>query len=242
MLALFKKELFAFLGSLTGHVVLLTFLVLMGLFLWILPGDFNLPDSGFASLDGLFLLAPWVFLFLIPAITMRSFAEEKRSGTMELLLTMPLSSFEIVMGKFLAGWVLVALALLPCSVYYYLVYAYGNPPGNLDTAAIFGSAIGLFFLASGFLGIGLFASAISPNQILSFVFATLISLFFFLGFEALAGLPFLKGIDHLLLSLGIQYHYVSLSRGVIDSRDLLYFGCLGALFLYLTMNRIRPRR
>ncbi len=117
MFALLKKELFAFLGSPTGHVVLLTFLVLTGLFLWILPGDFNLPESGYATLDGLFLLAPWVFLFLIPAITMRSFAEEKRTGTMELLLTMPLNSFQIVMGKFLAGWVLVALALLPCSVY-----------------------------------------------------------------------------------------------------------------------------
>lgn len=223
MYSLFKKEIIGFFGSLTGYLVMLVFLLANGLFLWVFPGNFNIIESGYASLDGLFSLAPWVFLFLVPAITMRLFAEEKRMGTLELLLTRPLSTLQITLAKYFAGLTLVLLCLLPTLLYFWSVWQLGNPVGNIDTGETWGAFIGLFFLAAIYVAIGLLASAITENQIFAFVLAMAASFTAYLGFDFIGSLQFSSALQNTLLSLGINEHYLSISRGVIDSRDLVYF-------------------
>jgi ABC-2 type transport system permease protein len=242
MIALFKKEVRAFLGSMIGYVVILTFLLMVSLMLWIFPGDFNLLDAGYAGLDNLFLLAPWVYMFLIPAITMRSFAEEKRNGTLELLFTKPISDFQIIFAKFLAGMVLVLFSITPTLVFYYTIYQLGNPAGNLDVGATMGSYIGLVLLATGFVSIGIFASSLTQSQIVSFILAVFLSFVFYLGFDSLSGIALLEKFDYLILQLGINYHFLSLSRGVIDTRDLLYFIGLSAFFMLATKTVLESRK
>jgi ABC-2 type transport system permease protein len=242
MIALFKKEVRAFLGSMIGYVVILTFLLMVSMMLWIFPGDFNLLDAGYAGLDNLFLLAPWVYMFLIPAITMRSFAEEKRNGTLELLFTKPISDFQIIFAKFLAGMVLVLFSITPTLVFYYTIYQLGNPAGNLDVGATMGSYIGLVLLATGFVSIGIFASSLTQSQIVSFILAVFLSFVFYLGFDSLSGIALLEKFDYLILQLGINYHFLSLSRGVIDTRDLLYFIGLSALFMLATKTVLESRK
>lgn len=236
MLALWKKELFTFFSSLTGSLVIAVFLVLNGLFLWIIPGNFNILFGGYANLDGLFYMAPWLYLFLVPAITMRLFADEKKSGTIELLLTRPLSDWQIVTGKYLAGFSLVVLSLLPTLVYYYSVSQLAQPAGNVDAGAIWGSYIGLLMLAGAYVAMGIFTSAITDNQIVAFVLAALLAFAFYSGFEALASVPFFDSFEGLLINLGIDAHYQSLSRGVIDVRDVLYF--LGLIVVFLGLSRL----
>lgn len=242
MIALFKKEVRAFLGSMIGYVVILTFLLMVSLMLWIFPGDFNLLDAGYAGLDNLFLLAPWVYMFLIPAITMRSFAEEKRNGTLELLFTRPISDFQIIFAKFLAGMVLVLFSITPTLVFYYTIYHLGNPAGNLDVGATMGSYIGLVLLATGFVSIGIFASSLTQSQIVSFILAVFLSFVFYLGFDSLSGIALLEKFDYLILQFGINYHFLSLGRGVIDTRDLLYFIGLSALFMLATKTVLESRK
>jgi ABC-2 type transport system permease protein len=242
MIALFKKEVRAFLGSMIGYVVILTFLLMVSLMLWIFPGDFNLLDAGYAGLDNLFLLAPWVYMFLIPAITMRSFAEEKRNGTLELLFTRPISDFQIIFAKFLAGMVLVLFSITPTLVFYYTIFHLGNPAGNLDVGATMGSYIGLVLLATGFVSIGIFASSLTQSQIVSFILAVFLSFVFYLGFDSLSGIALLEKFDYLILQFGINYHFLSLSRGVIDTRDLLYFIGLSALFMLATKTVLESRK
>src|SRR5271170_3309208 len=174
MLSLLKKEISGFLSSLIGYIVIAVFLVIIGLLMWVLPVDSNILDGGFAGIDSLFVMAPWVFLFLIPAVTMRSFAEEKKTGTIELLLTRPLSDLEIILAKYFACIVLVILALLPTLVYYLSVSMLGYPPGNIDNGRTWGSYLGLIFLAGGFASIGVFASSISSNQVVSFIFSVIL--------------------------------------------------------------------
>ncbi len=183
MLALLRKEIRSFLSSLIGYIVMAVFLLLMGLFMWIFPGEWNTLDTGIASLDTLFIMAPWVFMFLIPAITMRSFAEERRTGTMELLLTRPLSDFQIVVAKYLGGLSLVAISLLPTLIYFITVWFTGETSGNLDTGATWGSYIGLLFLGSAYVSIGIFASSLTANQIVSFLIAVFLCFFMYTGFE-----------------------------------------------------------
>ena len=192
MFSLFKKEIKIFLGSLIGYLAVAVFLLVTGLFLWVFPGTYNIPESGYATLDGLFSLAPWLYLFLVPAITMRFFADEKRSGTIEILLTHPVSDFKLVLAKFYAGLVLVIFSLLPTLLYFLSVYLLGNPVGSIDVGATWGSFIGLFFLAAIYVAIGVFASATTDNQIVSFIFAMLLSFIFYLGFEFIAssGIPY----------------------------------------------------
>jgi ABC-2 type transport system permease protein len=225
-----------------GYVVILTFLLMVSMMLWIFPGDFNLLDAGYAGLDNLFLLAPWVYMFLIPAITMRSFAEEKRNGTLELLFTKPISDFQIIFAKFLAGMVLVLFSITPTLVFYYTIYQLGNPAGNLDVGATMGSYIGLVLLATGFVSIGIFASSLTQSQIVSFILAVFLSFVFYLGFDSLSGIALLEKFDYLILQLGINYHFLSLSRGVIDTRDLLYFIGLSALFMLATKTVLESRK
>ena len=239
MFTIFKKELRTFFSNATGYIVIALFLTLTGLFLWVIPGEYNIPDAGYANVDGLFYLAPWLFLFLCPAVTMRLFAEEVQTGTWELLVTKPVSKMQIVMGKYMAGLVLVSLAILPVLIYYFSVSSLAEPAGNVDSGAFWGSFIGLFFLAGVYVAIGTFSSSLSGNQIISFVAAVVLSFFAYYGFEVLTGF-FTSGQSiQLLDSLGIHAHYKSMSRGVIDSRDLLYFIIVSSIFLYATNWKLR---
>jgi len=235
MASLFFKELRSFLSSLIGYIVIAVFLVINSLFLWVLPNDFNILEYGYANLDGLFILAPFVFLFLIPAVTMRSFAEERKSGTDELLFTRPLSETQIIIAKYLASFVLVVLALLPTLVYYFSVFQLGLPKGNIDSGSFWGSFIGLLFLAASFTSIGIFASSLSSNQVVSFVVAIVISAFAYMGFEMIYSLDLFGSVDLVIKSLGISDHYTSMSRGVIDTRDMVYF--LSSIFLFLFLTK-----
>ncbi len=242
MYALYLKEIRSFLSSITGYVVILVFLVSTGLFLWFFPNDFNILDYGYANLDGLFVVAPIVFLFLVPAITMRSFSEEKKTGTIELLFTRPLSDMKIIIAKFLASVTLILISLLPTLVYYFSVYQLGYPVGNLDSGSIWGSYIGLLFLGSAFASVGVFASSLSDNQVISFILAIIISSFLYLGFEFIYSLDLFGNIDLFIRSLGISSHYSSISRGVVDTRDVIYFLSVIALFLYLTNFSLSRRK
>lgn len=234
MVSLFFKELRSFLSSLIGYIVIGVFLIITGLFLWVLPNEFNILSYGYANLDGLFILAPFVFLFLIPAISMRSFADEQKSGTDELLFTRPLSEIQIILAKYFASLSLVFLALIPTLIYYLSVYQLGFPKGNIDSGSFLGSFLGLLFLAATFTSIGVFASSLTSNQLVAFVFAIVISAFAYLGFEFIYSLDMLGPIDLFIKSLGISDHYSSMSRGVIDTRDVLYFLSTIFLFLFLT--------
>jgi ABC-2 type transport system permease protein len=242
MLALLRKEISSFLSSLIGYIVITVFLLINGLFLWIFEGEFNILNLGYANLDGLFMIAPFVFLFLVPAITMRTFAEEKRTGTIELILTKPLTEFRIIMAKFLAGLILVLFSLLPTLIYVFSVYQLGLPKGNLDMGGVWGSYIGLLFLAASFVAIGLFASAISENQIVSFLVAVFFCGFLYIGFEFVYSLDLFGKVDLFIKSLGINEHYRSMSRGVLDTRDILYFLGVIALFLLLSKFFIERRK
>ncbi|HEY3370345.1 MAG TPA: gliding motility-associated ABC transporter substrate-binding protein GldG [Prolixibacteraceae bacterium] len=233
-----KKEITSFFGSLTGYIVVFVFLLATSLFLWIFPGNYNILEGGYASLDALFSLAPWVYLFLVPAVTMRLFAEEKRLGTMEVLLTRPISVFRIVLAKYLAGLLLVTISLLPTLVYFYSAYSLGNPVGSIDTGGTWGAYIGLFFLAAIYVAIGLLASALTDNQIFSFILAMGLSFMAYLGFDLVGSLQFPSAIQQLITGLGINEHYTSISRGVVDSRDLVYFLSTIFLLLFLTSRII----
>jgi ABC-2 type transport system permease protein len=242
MKALLFKEIRSFLSSLIGYVVMGVFLLITGLFLWVFPGDTNIVDMGFASLESLFFVTPWVFIFLIPAITMRSFSEERRTGTIELLLTKPLSEWHIVMAKFWAGLLLVVITLLPTLVYYISVYQLGNPVGNMDTGGTWGSYLGLVFLAASYVAIGLLCSAITDNQIIAFLLAAVLSFIFYGGFQSIASFDLLGGADDFVAKLGMQHHFASLGLGVVDSRDVIYFVVLTLIFLMLTRLVLLSRK
>ncbi len=242
MIALLKKEIRTFLSSLIGYVVIAVFLLITGLFMWIFPGDTNILEMGFANIDTLFYISPWVFLFLIPAITMRSFAEEKRSGTIELLLTRPITDMQIIMAKYLAGLLLVVIALIPTFLYFFTVYQLGNPIGNIDTGGTWGSYIGLLLLAAGYVAIGIFASSITSNQIVSFLTAAVISFFMYTGFQAIGDFNLLGNLDNFVMKLGMQDHYAGLSLGLVDSRDVIYFIALISIFLIITRAVLQSRR
>lgn len=242
MLTLLRKEVRGFLSSLIGYIVIVVFLLVNGLFLWVFPLEFNILDNGYANLDGLFMLAPFVFLFLIPAITMRSFADERKSGTIELLLTKPLTDLQIILAKYFAGLILVIFSVLPSIIYYISVYKLGNPPGNLDAGGIWGSYIGLLFLGAAFVAIGLFASSVTDNQIVSFILSVFLCGFIYLGFEFIYSFNFFGKFDLLIKSLGISEHYSSMSRGVIDTRDVLYFLSITSLFIVFTKTSLESRK
>lgn len=242
MFTLFKKEIRAFLSSLIGYVAICVFLLLTGLFLWVLPTELNILNYGYAGLDALFRIAPWVFLFLIPAITMRSFADEKKTGTIEFLLTKPLTDIQIILAKYFAGVTLVLFSLLPTFIYYYSVYRLGNPVGNIDAGGTWGSYIGLFFLASAFTAIGIFASSLTDNQIVAFILAVFMCFFCYIGFDYISALDLFGKVDEIILSIGINEHYMSMSRGVIDTRDVIYYLGMIAIFILLTKTVIESRK
>ena len=241
MFALYKKELSAFFSSVMGYLTIVVFLLLTGLMLWVFKSSFNILDYKYAGLDGLFLLGPFLYLFLIPAITMRMIAEEKRNGTLELLLTKPLSEFALVFSKFLAGLTLVVISLIPTMVYYLIVYHLGDPVGNIDTGSVVGSYIGLLFLGGAFVAIGLFASSLTNNQIVAFIVAAALCAFCYLGFDSLYQLMHGR-VALMLRGLGLQQHYTSISRGVLDTRDVVYFLSVIVLFVMLTRTVLQSRK
>ncbi len=245
MFTLFLKEIRSFLSSLIGYIAIGVFISLIGIFMWIIPsesGGSNILDNGFANIDSLFLIAPWVYLFLIPAITMRSFSEEIKTGTFELLLTRPLTDLQIILAKYFAGFTLLLFSLLPTIIYYYSVHVLGLPKGNIDTGGMWGSYIGLFFLGAAFVAIGVFSSSIADNQVIAFIIALLLCFFCYIGFDFIAQSNVFGKYDALLKSLGLNSHYVSMSRGVIDSRDAIYFISVIVFFILFTKLILQRRK
>jgi ABC-2 type transport system permease protein len=240
MIQIVAKEFNGFLNSLIAYVVIGVFLTGMGLLMWVFPGT-SILEYGYADMETLFSLGPYVFIFLIPAITMRSFAEEKKSGTMELLLTKPLTDWDIVLGKFFACFLLVIFALLPTLIYYVSVRALGNPIANIDTPGVIGSYIGLTLLGGVFCAIGIVASSITSNQIVSFILAAFLCFIVFTGFESVSTLNVWSANTLLIKQLGIQYHYDALSKGLIDSRNVIYFVSVGAFMLLISKTILSAR-
>ena len=236
MIAILKKEFNSFFASPIAYLVIGVFLLINGLFLWVFKDDFNLLNAGFADINPFFYLTPWVFLFLIPAITMKSFADEFNSGTIEILKTRPVSNWQIVVGKFWASLLLVLVALIPTLTYVYTIYRLGNPIGNMDVGSIIGSYIGLLFLAATYTAVGLFTSTLSKNQIIAFILGVFITFLLFYGFDAISNSFSNQSV--FIQKFGINEHFKSISRGVIDSRDLLYFISVTLFFLYITKNRL----
>ncbi len=251
MFSLYKREINRFFSTFTGYLVILVFLLINSFSMWIIHWEFifekinieelNILDKGYATIDTLFIISPWVFLFLIPAITMLMFAEEKKTGTFDLLLTRPLSDLQIILAKYFATLTLVVFALVPCLVYFLSVYLLGSPTGNIDTGGTWGSFIGLFFLAAAYISFGLLASSISKEMIIAFIVAAFISIFFFIGFEFISRINIFDGVSTFILGLGINEHYKSMSRGVIDTRDVIYFLSLISIFIIVTKTRLQSR-
>lgn len=236
MLALIKKELNTFFTSPIGYLVIGVFLLVNGLFLWVFSGSFNVFDAGFADLSPFFELAPWILLFLIPAITMRSFSDEIKMGTLELLLTKPITTLQLVLGKFIGAFILVLLALLPTLLYIYTIANLTTPESIIDAGSIIGSYLGLLFLVAAYTAIGIFTSVLTSNQIVAFISAVLLCFLGYYGFEAVAQIfNTTSGISN----LGLKHHFESIARGVIDTRDLIYFISVAALFLILTSFKLK---
>jgi ABC-2 type transport system permease protein len=233
MIQVLSKEFNSFLNSLIAYIVIGVFLTGIGLLMWVFP-ETSVLDYGYADMETLFTLGPYVFIFLVPAITMRSFAEEARGGTLELLLTKPLSDWDIILGKSFASFLLVALSLIPTLIYYFSVYALGNPVGNIDTPGVTGSYVGLLLLGAVFCAIGIFASSITNNQIVSFIVGAFLCYLLFAGFESLSLVNVWSEHTLFIRELGLLYHYDALGKGLIDSRNLVYFGSVITAMLLLT--------
>lgn len=237
MKALLFREIKSFFGSPIGYLVIAIFLILNGLFLWIFDGEYNILNSGFADLSPFFTISPWILIFLIPAVTMRSFSDEMKQGTLELLLTKPLSIWQIVNGKFFGAVLLIVIAIIPTFIYVYVISSLGMPAGNIDMGSTIGSYFGLLFLISGYSAIGIFTSTLSDNQIVAFLLAVFLCFFFYFGFDGIA--TYLPSIENFISNLGMNSHFKSMSRGVIDTRDLLYFVSSTILFLSLTVFKLK---
>jgi len=241
VISIFRKEVAGFLNSLIGYMVISVFLTAIGLMMWVFPQT-NVLDYGFAELGTLFGLAPYVFMFLIPAICMKFFAEEQKSGTIEILYTRPVTDLQVILGKYFAGLFLVIFSLLPTFIYYYSIHELGSPKGNLDSAGIMGSYIGLLLLGSFFTALGVFASSITENQIVAFILGAFLCFIFYDGIDALASLEAIGSAGHFIEQLGVVYHYNALSRGLMDSRDILYFLSITATTILLTNLVIGSRK
>ncbi|MBZ0326084.1 MAG: gliding motility-associated ABC transporter permease subunit GldF [Altibacter sp.] len=238
MIAIVKREINSFFSGPIGYLVIAVFLVINGLFLWVFGGNYNILDAGFADLAAFFELAPWVLLFLIPAVTMRSFSDEMKMGTLELLLTKPISLRNIVLGKYMGAVVLILIALLPTLLYVLTISKLGNPPGNWDIGSTLGSYIGLLFLVFSYAAVGVFASTLSQNQIVAFIIAVFLCFSLYYGFEGLSTLVSEFPIER----LGMKAHFDSVSRGVLDSRDLIYFMSVTVFFVVLTVLKLQKKR
>ncbi len=242
MRSIYFKELKSFLSSIAGYAVILAFLVFAGLMLWVLP-DTSIPEYGYASMDQFFRIAPWLLLFLIPAITMRSFADEFKSGTIEWLFTKPLNSSQVIMGKFLAAITLVIIAIIPTLVYVFSIYYLAMDDSAMDFGGLAGAYIGLLLLVAAFTSVGIFCSSLTDNQIVSYLASLFLCFLLYSGFEGLSRLDvFRGGADYYLGWIGLDYHYNSINRGLIDTRDVIYFSTLVILFLALTRFIVQNKK
>lgn len=237
MKSIVLREIKSFFGSPIGYLVIAIFLIINGLFLWVFEGDYNILNTGFADLTPFFTLAPWILIFLIPAVTMRSFSDEKKQGTLELLLTKPLSIWQIVNGKFLGALLLIVMAIIPTFIYVAVISNLGIPEGNIDMGSTIGSYFGLLFLIAAYSAIGIFTSTLSDNQIVAFIVAVFLCFFFYFGFEGLASV--VPNVSSIIASLGMQDHFKSMSRGVLDTRDILYFTSITVVFLSFTVYNLK---
>jgi ABC-2 type transport system permease protein len=241
VIQILKKEINVFLSSLIAYMIMAVFLTGIGLLIWVFP-DTSILNYGFADMGSFFTLCPYIFMFLIPAITMRMFSEEKRGGTMELLLTRPIRDIDIIMGKYLAGVFLVAFSMLPTLLYYFTLSYLGNPQGNIDTAGVIGSYFGLFLLGAVFTSIGIFSSSFTENQVTAFIIGVFLCFFLYFGFNSISGLGIFRDISDMIDQLGIIYHYNSMSKGLIDSRNVIYFLSVISLMILLTNLILRSRK
>ena len=237
MKSIVLREIKSFFGSPIGYLVIAIFLIINGLFLWVFEGEYNILNTGFADLTPFFTLAPWILIFLIPAVTMRSFSDEKKQGTLELLLTKPLSIWQIVNGKFLGALLLIVMAIIPTFIYVAIISSLGMPEGNIDMGSTIGSYFGLLFLIAAYSAIGIFTSTLSDNQIVAFIVAVFLCFFFYFGFEGLATV--VPNMSTIIASLGMQDHFKSMSRGVLDTRDILYFTSITVVFLSFTVYKLK---
>ncbi len=239
MIAICKKEFAQFFGGLTGYLAVVIFLLLTGLLLFVFPGT-SLLDNGYATLEPFFDFAPMILLLLIPAITMRSFADEFKSGTYEILATRPLSRWQIVLGKYVACLATTVIALLPTLIYVFTIRSLST--GGIDSGGIAGSYIGLFFLSAAFSAIGICCSCFTNNAVVAFLASAFFCFVLYSGFTAISGLSSLQGTwDYFIEMIGIDFHYRSMSRGAVDSRDIIYFLSLIFLFLYLSYKKLLNR-
>jgi ABC-2 type transport system permease protein len=237
MKSIVLREIKSFFGSPIGYLVIAIFLLLNGLFLWVFDGEFNILKSGFADLSPFFTLSPWILIFLIPAVTMRSFSDEKKQGTIELLFTKPLTIWQIVNGKFLGAFLLIVIAILPTLVYVYVISSLGMPEGNIDMGSTLGSYFGLLFLVAAYTSIGIFTSTLSENQIVAFLLSVFLCFLFYFGFSGIS--DYITGFEDAIARLGMEYHFKSMSRGVLDTRDILYFVSIAILFLSGTVFKLK---
>ena len=231
MKAIYLKELVGFFSGITGYLVIGLFLLITGMFVFVFEGDFNVLDYGFADLTPFFLIVPWLFIFLIPAITMRSITTERNLGTLEMLVTRPVGLRKLLLGKYFAALTLMILALIPTLIYLYSVGRLGETVNNLDYGSTLGSYLGLVFIAMAYTAIGIFASTVTSNQIVAFLVAAVLMFAMYFGFEGLSGMG---AQSDLLLSFGLKYHYESMARGVLDTRDIIYFMSVGVFFFALS--------
>lgn len=239
MKSILLREIKSFFGSPIGYLVIAIFLLLNGIFLWVFDGDFNILNSGFADLSPFFTLSPWILIFLIPAVTMRSFSDEKKQGTIELLMTKPISVWEIVGGKFFGAFLLIVIAIIPTLIYVWAVSRLGMPEGNIDMGSTLGSYFGLLFLIGGYTAIGIFTSTLSENQIVAFILAVFLCFAFYFGFEGIASLT--KNFADVIAVFGMDFHFKSMGRGVLDTRDILYFVSIAVLFLSMTVYKLKSQ-
>jgi len=237
MKALLLREIKSFFGSPIGYLVIAIFLIINGLFLWVFEGDYNIPNSGFADMTPFFTLAPWILIFLIPAVTMRSFSDEKKQGTLELLLTKPLSVWQIANGKFLGAVLLIIIAIIPTFIYVSVISNLGSPEGNIDMGSTIGSYFGLLFLIAAYSSIGIFTSTLSDNQIVAFILAVFLCFFFYFGFDGFSTI--IPSFSSIISAIGMQAHFKSMSRGVIDTRDIIYFLSVMTAFLSFTVYQLK---
>ncbi|MDR3047272.1 MAG: gliding motility-associated ABC transporter permease subunit GldF [Bacteroidales bacterium] len=242
MFSLYFKEIKSWLSSLTGYIFIIVFLAATSLFLWFFPNINNVLYTRLADLQGLFSLSRFLFLLLIPAITMRSFAEEQRTGTIELLFTKPLSDNQIILAKFLSSLTLLVIALIPTLIYIVSVWLLGNPQGNLDMGSTWGSYLGLILLGSAFISIGIFVSSLTSNQIVAFLLSAAICFLLTFAFEYVYSFEFLGNFGYFIKTIGIDHHYSAISKGVIDSRDILYFLSVIFIFLFGTKAVLMKKR
>lgn len=242
MIAILKKELWSYFGNWSAWIILAAFSCIGALFLFYFDNDSNIFEIGTASLQSFFVLVPWILMFIIPALSMRTIAEEQQYGTLYWLFSQPLKISDIVVGKFLSVWIIGVLCLIPSLVYLYTIYVLGVPEGNVDLGATFGSYFGMILLIGAFSSVGILASSLSSNQIMAYLLGVFMCFIFYFGIEQLASYKLLGGADYILQNIGFYKHFLSFTRGLIDSRDVFYFLLVIGLFLYLSIHFVKKKK